>query len=266
MSESDLHRRVEAQVWFAPNRVAGASGRTVAKTVLDEALAAAARAARGASALRPAELVSVLDDARAALACTGLASRAAAAAARAAVADLAVLCGRIEADKAAADGCRAEIAQLEAEVAAERLAKERRATYDGIAAVALKDPARATSLSIMEDVGAECARLEVEERRLKDAQECVKKNFMLVMQSSGDLEAYAASDAFVGENGNERAEGEVIEGETDDIAGAGEDGAGDDDVERRRKRLRTGDDVHKESPDAVTADSRALDTAMKDVD
>lgn len=105
--------------------------------------------------------------------------------------------------------------------------------------------------------------MEGEERRLQAAQECVKKNFMLVMQSSGDLQAYAASDAFAGGDNDGDHSGDAAEAE----ATPPENGFDGTDAERGTKRMRAGDAVIVENgAGGAEADAAAdTDAAMKDV-
>lgn len=246
LTEADLRQRVESQAFFDAPLMKGVP------TVLDAALAAAVRAVHGGAALPATELQELLEKTRSCLDRAAYAHAAAAGTAAQAAADMEKLRARIAEDEDRAARCREEIARLEVEVAAERLAKVRRQEYDATAAVALRFPSRAESRGELAEVGMRCARLEGEERRLQAAQECVKKNFMLVMQSSGDLQAYAMSDEFAGGVGGDS--GGAAEAEVAPLA----DG-------REAKRMRAGDGMMAGNG-VRDADAHAdSDAAMKDV-
>lgn len=242
-----MRRRVESQAYFAaPSTIA-------VPTVLDEALAKYAEVVREGANLTQNAMGSLLDNARACMDRAEYARHAAAGTAAQAVADMDKLRARIACDARRADDCREEIRRLEAEVMAERVAKLRRQEYDALATVALRFPSRTRSNGELAAVGAKCRRLEGEERRLQAAQECVKKNFMLVMQSSGDLQAYAASDAFAGGDDDDSG---FNEGDEEALPPADREGSFG---ERGSKRLRTSD-----IPPAA-AENGAAEEVMKDV-
>lgn len=255
LTDADVRQRVESQAFFDAPLTKGVS------TVLDSALAATVRAVHGGTALPQTELHEHLETARTCLDRAAYAHAAAAGTAAQAAADMEKLRARIAEDEDRAARCREEIARLEVEVAAERLAKVRRQEYDATAAVALRFPSRAESRGELAEVGVRRARLEGEERRLQAAQECVKKNFMLVMQSSGDLQAYAA-DAFAGGDGGDGG------GAAEADAALPADGCDDADAGRGVKRMRAGDAGNAGvAENGVGEADAAVDTdeAMKDV-
>jgi hypothetical protein len=210
-------RRINAQLWDCVSLKGGEW------TAMDNAVLAAVKVARGNESMRPHDMVLKTDELLGCLNTVEASASFGAAQAMSAVADLAVLQRRIEDNAAAAGQCRGDIARLEAELAGERVAKDRRMQYDAIAEIILREPARAASEKIVADETAACAALEAEERALHEAQVNVHKNFQLVMQSCGDLDAYAQSDAFSGKPDPDA--GQVAGGRPPTAAAA--DGRGD---------------------------------------